>query len=170
MEICFFIKGRPNFWPQIENRLWVVLALIGGGNKTPGTRPLGKNSLNQQIWSKIEPERVPKMDQKHRKSLPNGRQQEPQGGGAKCRPLGAAPKAPPCCLPFGKDFRCFGLTSEAHSGSIFIEICRFSEFSQGSSEKVEFVPPIFHPRSAKNWFHVIVKLASLSWAEADAQA
>ena len=23
----FFIKGRPNFWPQIENRLWVVLAL-----------------------------------------------------------------------------------------------------------------------------------------------
>ena len=28
----FFIKGRPNFWPQIENRLWVVLAL----NKKPG--------------------------------------------------------------------------------------------------------------------------------------
>ena len=27
----FFIKGRPNFWPQIENRLWVVLAL----NKKP---------------------------------------------------------------------------------------------------------------------------------------
>ena len=52
------------------------------------------------------------------------------------RPLGAAPKAPPCCLPFGKDFLCFGLTSEAHSGSIFIEIGRFSEFSQGSSEKV----------------------------------
>ena len=30
MEILFFIKARPNFWPQIENRLWVVLAL----NKT----------------------------------------------------------------------------------------------------------------------------------------
>ena len=30
MEIGFFIKARPNFWPQIENRLWVVLAL----NKT----------------------------------------------------------------------------------------------------------------------------------------
>ena len=27
MEIVFFIKGRPNFWPRIENRLWVVLAL-----------------------------------------------------------------------------------------------------------------------------------------------
>ena len=27
----FFIKGRPNFWPQVENRLWVVLAL----NKKP---------------------------------------------------------------------------------------------------------------------------------------
>ena len=25
---CFLIKGRPNFWPRIENRLWVVLALI----------------------------------------------------------------------------------------------------------------------------------------------
>ena len=51
-------------------------------------------------------------------------------------PKGAAPKAPPCCLPFGKDFLCFGLTSEAHSVSIFIEIGRFSEFSQGSAEKV----------------------------------
>ena len=30
MEIMFLIKARPNFWPQIENRLWVVLAL----NKT----------------------------------------------------------------------------------------------------------------------------------------
>ena len=27
----FFIKGWPNFWPRIENRLWVVLAL----NKIP---------------------------------------------------------------------------------------------------------------------------------------
>ena len=32
---------------------------------------------------------------------------EPQGGSAKRRPLGAAPKAPPCCHPFGKDFLCF---------------------------------------------------------------
>ena len=29
-------------------------------------------------------------------------------------PKGAAPKAPPCCLPFGKDFLCFGLISGAH--------------------------------------------------------
>ena len=27
MEIVFFIQARPNFWPQIESRLWVVLAL-----------------------------------------------------------------------------------------------------------------------------------------------
>ena len=47
----------------------------------------------------------------------------PKGGGAKCRPLGAAPKAPPCCLPFGKDFLCFGLISGARSGSIFDKIC-----------------------------------------------
>ena len=36
-----------------------------------------------------------------------------QGGGAKRRPLGAAPKAPPCCLPFGKDFLCFWCISGA---------------------------------------------------------
>ena len=29
-------------------------------------------------------------------------------------PRGAAPKAPPCCLPFGEDFLCFGLISGAH--------------------------------------------------------
>ena len=33
--------------------------------------------------------------------------QQTQRGGAKRRPFGAAPKAPPCCLPFGKDFLCF---------------------------------------------------------------
>ena len=27
LEIWFFIKVRPDFWPRIENRLWVVLAL-----------------------------------------------------------------------------------------------------------------------------------------------
>ena len=26
-EIGFLIRVWPNFWPQIENRLWVVLAL-----------------------------------------------------------------------------------------------------------------------------------------------
>ena len=29
-------------------------------------------------------------------------------------PKGAAPKAPLCCLPLGKDFLCFGLISGAH--------------------------------------------------------
>ena len=58
--------------------------------------------------------RAPEIRPKHRNSLPNGRQQEPQGGGAKRRPLGAAPKAPPCCLPFGKDFPCFRLISGAY--------------------------------------------------------
>ena len=35
-------------------------------------------------------------------------------------PKGAAPKAPPCRFPFGKDFLCFGLISGAHSGPILI--------------------------------------------------
>ena len=43
---------------------------------------------------------------------------KPKGGGAKRRPLGAGPKALPCCLPFGKDFLCFCFISGAHSGSI----------------------------------------------------
>ena len=33
LEIGFFIKVRPDFWPRIENRLWVVLAL---NKKYPG--------------------------------------------------------------------------------------------------------------------------------------
>ena len=38
----------------------------------------------------------------------------PKGGGAKrAAPFGAAPKAPPCCLPFGKDFLCFWCISGA---------------------------------------------------------
>ena len=56
---------------------------------------------------------APEIMPKHRKSLPNGRQQ----GGA----FGAAPRgrrfAPPpwgsCCLPFGKDFLCFWCISGA---------------------------------------------------------
>ena len=43
--------------------------------------------------------------------------QQTQRGGAKRRPFGAAPKAPPCCLPFGKDFLCFWTIFEARSGS-----------------------------------------------------
>ena len=62
---------------------------------------------------------------------------KPQGSGAKRRPLGAPPKAPPCCLPFGKDFQCFGLISGAHSGrsvyyfsmffQFFAPFCRFRQ-------------------------------------------
>ena len=43
MEIRFFIKARPNFWPQIENRLWVVLAL----NKIPPSLNKKHPFLNQ---------------------------------------------------------------------------------------------------------------------------
>ena len=46
-------------------------------------KPPGEgNSQNRQIWSKIEPERAPEMMPKHRKSLPNGRQQGGAFGGA----------------------------------------------------------------------------------------
>ena len=60
---------------------------------------------------------APEIMPKHRKSLPNGRQQSgafgaaPRGGASR-RPLGF------CCLRFGKDFLCFGMISGAHSGSI----------------------------------------------------
>ena len=38
----------------------------------------------------------------------------PKGAARSAGPLGVAPKAPPCCLPFAEDFICFGLTSGAH--------------------------------------------------------
>ena len=31
---------------------------------------------------------------------------------------GASPKVAPCCLPFGKDFRCFSIISRAHSAAM----------------------------------------------------
>ena len=56
----------------------------GQNQQAPLNKPPGEgNSQNRQILSKIEPERAPEMRPKHRKSLPNGRQQ----GGA----FGAAP-------------------------------------------------------------------------------
>ena len=48
----------------------------------------------------------------------------PKGAARSVAPLGAAPKAPPCCPPFGKDFLCFGFISGARSGSIFEQIRR----------------------------------------------
>ena len=50
-------------------------------------------------------------------------------------PKGAAPKAPPCCLPFGKDFLCFGLISGAHPEAFppsFFGTVHLPWFSQGS--------------------------------------
>ena len=60
---------------------------------------------------------------KHRKSLPNRRQQ----GAPSTPPKGAALRAAPlgsCCLPFGKDFLCFAAFPEPILG-------RFSEFGPG---------------------------------------
>ena len=56
-------------------------------------KPPGEgNSQNRQILSKIEPERAPEMMPKHRKSLPNGRQ---QGGAFGAAPKGVALRAAP---------------------------------------------------------------------------
>ena len=41
----------------------------------------------------------------------------PKGAARSAAPLGVAPKAPPCCHPFGKDFRCFCTIFGARSGS-----------------------------------------------------
>ena len=47
-----------------------------------------------------------------------------KGAARSAAPLEVAPKAPPCCPPFGKDFRCFDFISGARSGSIFKQIHR----------------------------------------------
>ena len=65
-----------------------VIVYSCGLEKPPGEG----NSQNRQILSKIEPERAPEMMPKHRKSLPNGRQ---QGGAFGAAPKGAALRAAP---------------------------------------------------------------------------
>ena len=51
--------------------------------QSPLNKPPGEgNSQNRQTLSKIEPERVPEMRPKHRKSLPNGRQKGAAFGAA----------------------------------------------------------------------------------------
>ena len=70
---------------------------MAGNNEQNQQAPLEKppgegNSQNRQILSKIEPERAPEMMPKHRKSLPNGRQ---QGGAFGAAPKGAALRAAP---------------------------------------------------------------------------
>ena len=74
---CGFLLGAPNRRLQ-EDSL----------EKPPGEG----NSQNRQILSKIEPGRAPEMMPKHRKSLPNGRQ---QGGAFGAAPKGAALRAAP---------------------------------------------------------------------------
>ena len=98
-------------WPNMarHGRPWPGMAGHG--------RPCGKTKEGGQSQKKEGGKAsgwAPEIMPKHRKSLPNGRQQ----GGA----FGAAPRgqrfAPPpwgsCCLPFGKDFLCLGLISGAH--------------------------------------------------------
>ena len=79
-------------------------------------RRKSRSREKKQEKYKIHPEWAPEIKPKHRNSLPNRRQQNPRG-------RREAP--PPCCLPFGKDFLCFGIISGARSGSIFDKICRF---------------------------------------------
>ena len=127
---------------------WVCLVISsvqslqsGQNQQAPLEKPPGEGiSQNWQILSKIEPERGPEMMPKHRKSLPNGRQ---QGGAFGAAPRGRRFAAPPawgsCCLPFGKDFRCFCLISGAHPEafplflgmSTFLGFPRADRFLQG---------------------------------------
>ena len=67
------------------------MELPGQNQEDSLKKPPGEgNSQNRQILSKIEPERAPEMMPKHRKSLPNGRQ---QGGAFGADPKGAALRA-----------------------------------------------------------------------------
>ena len=51
-------------------------------------------------------------------------------------PKGAAPKASPCCLPFGKDFLCFWSIFGTRSGSILTKFAdSVNLFSQEASLK-----------------------------------
>ena len=55
---------------------------------------------------------------KAQETLTKWKTTKPKGAAREARrPLGAAPKAPPCCLPFGKDFLCFCIIFGARSGS-----------------------------------------------------
>ena len=92
------IGNRPEIARKsIGNRL--EISRKGGGpffrrlQEDSLEKPPGEgNSQNRQILSKIEPERAPEMMPKHRKSLPNGRQ---QGGAFGAAPKGAALRAAP---------------------------------------------------------------------------
>ena len=70
----------------------------------------------QEVGKTKEGGQSPKMEkpqdgrQKLRQNMGNPQQMEDNKN-----PKGAAPKAPPCCLPFSKDFLCFGMISGAHS-------------------------------------------------------
>ena len=70
-----------------------VTESVGKLSESPG------EFQNREILSKIEPERALEMMRKHRKSLPNGRRQDPQGGAAKGGALLSS---------FGKDTYVFG--------------------------------------------------------------
>ena len=94
----------------------IFVTFFAPGVKFSSTKPLGKSRKvdSPQKKSGKASGWAPEIRPKHRKSLPNGRQQ----GGA----FGAAPRrrrfAPPpwgsCRFPFGKDFLCLGLISGAH--------------------------------------------------------
>ena len=90
----------------------------GKNKKRKGESPPKKN------WEIQEKKKGKKSKSGLRKSCPNKgnpyqiEDNKTQGGGAKRRPIGAAPKVLPCCLRFGKDFSCLGMISGAHSESI----------------------------------------------------
>ena len=68
-------------------------AKTGQNQQAPLKKPPGEgNSQHRHILSEIEPERAPEMTPKHRKSLPNGRQ---QGGAFGDAPKGVALRAAP---------------------------------------------------------------------------
>ena len=104
-------KKLPGSCPKVTRKLHESCPKVARGlRKSPSQK-------KERGKAKIDPEWVPEMKQKTREILTKWKTTKPKGAAREARrPLGAAPKAPPCCL--GKDFLCFCFISGAHSGSI----------------------------------------------------
>ena len=97
--------------------------------------PSRKKEYDFKSWMGPRPnsENRPRMgsgsEAKHRKSLPNRRQQEPKGAARSAAALGGTEGAH-CCSLFGKDFLCFASLPEPILG-------RFSEFGPRHVQDLE---------------------------------
>ena len=140
-EIVFFFS--PRLWPAIPGQGRLRLAMARHGRSWPAIRRKKEYYFKSWMGPGPNSENRPRMgsgsEAKHRKSLPNRRQQ----GAPSAPPKGAALRAAPlgsCCLLFGKDFLCFASFPEPILG-------RFPEFGPGPIQDLKIV--FFFPPSSR---------------------